>query len=199
MISCCGSVVCVGVGCGSSPEVAAAADCCCSRARQRFCYCGFAEAGQGGRPFFRSGGAWLIAEGSRCSGRCGARGRGRGCHWDNKWGVVSCGVGVRVRVQVQGGGVCCSCCASGGCGCCCTCTTFFQLLLFVVIIIAARVPIFVVVWRRAGVTHASNDPPRSETRDQMHSCKSVCVCVQDLSKGKRFADSRLGNCGNEDR
>lgn len=117
--------------------------------RQRCCYCGFAEAGQGGRPFFRSGGAWLEAEGSRCGGRCGARGRGCG------WGVY-CGVGVRVQ------GVCsCSC----RCGCSkSTCT--FQLSPGFV----ASVLISECVWRRTGATHASTDDPpeiRDSRRDQM--------------------------------
>lgn len=117
--------------------VVGVADC----RRQRCCYCGFAEAGQGGRPFFRSGGAWLEAEGSRCGGRCGARGRGCG------WGVY-CGVGVQ--------GVC-SCRCSCRCGCSkSTCT--FQLSP------GFGASVAILVWRRAGATHASMyDPP--EIRD----------------------------------
>lgn len=168
---------CVGCGgCGGD----------CSRCwRQRFCYCGFAEAGQGGRPFFRSGGAWLIAEGSRCSGRCGA-GRGRGCEWGVSWvSWVPCGVGVRVRVQLRQG-VCCSC--TSACGCCSTCTLFqllFQAFVAAAAAAVARVPIF--VWVRAGVTHAS-----MIHRDQRPEIRcTLRVCVEQGRKEKRCAGSRL--------
>lgn len=159
MIFGCGGV---GVGCG--------ADCRRCR-RQRFCYCGFAEAGQGGRPFFRSGGAWLIAEGSRRSGRSGA-GRGRGREWG-----VPCGVGVRVQRQ----GVCCSC--TSACGCCSTCT-LFQLLGLVGV---ARVPIF--VWVRAGVTHASMI--HRDQRPEIRCTLQVCVGRGRIGRDAQAADLKL--------
>lgn len=125
--------------------------------RQRCCYCGFAGAGQGGRPFFRSGGAWLEAEGSRCGGRCGAR--GRGCEWG-----VPCGVGVQ--------GVC-SCSCSCRCGCSkSTCT--FQLSAGFV----SCVPIL--VWRRAGATHAST----VTHRDQRQQMRSDALCFRVIQKAK---------------
>lgn len=136
--------LCLVVGC-----VFGTADC----RRQRCCYCGFAEAGQGGRPFFRSGGAWLEAEGSRCGGRCGARGRGCG------WGVC-CGVGVQ--------GVCSCSPSCSRCGCS-TCT--FQLSPGFVSSF-----LILVVWRRPGVTHASMGSTEirdTKKRDQMHTAFSA--------------------------